>query len=68
MSNQFLLKKEDDYDVADLKEAEVGDFSDMYEKSKQTSLRQARTNDAYRERLVSLAIEADARKMFDKYM
>ena len=43
-------------------------MTDMYEKSKQTSLRQAKTNHGYRERLVSLAIEAEARKMFDKYL
>ena len=62
-----LLKKDEDYDVSELKESDLDDMVASYERSKVSALKQAKTNHAYRERMVSLAKEANARGYLDFY-
>ncbi len=63
----MLLKKDDDFNVADLKEM-FNDKEDMevaMEKAKQTSLKQAKTNAPYRDRILTLVQEAESRGFLD---
>ncbi len=64
---QFLLEKDEDFDVAEMKEMDLKEMDALNEKTKQVSERQAKTNLPYRERLLTLCQEADARGFFDKY-